>query len=262
MSVLLPFDALNNTRDLGGTSGADGKKIRPGKLLRSGHLYAASEADLARLRASVELVVDLRTAKEQEEKPDPAFGAALVRLPIYDSLAAGVTRDEASDEVAFDMVAHDPEGAAAYMVRTYRGFVRGPFARAQYARFLRLVLEPRDKAVLWHCTAGKDRAGFAAILIQEILGVDRAEIRADYLATNDCLAEECRFLVRFLGEKFGGLTPEIELALDRLFGAREAYFDALYETIAADYGDMDGFLRRGLGLTPAELGRLRALYLE
>lgn len=262
MSRLLSFEKLNNTRDLGPLGVQDGRQIKPGLLLRSGHLYFASPRDLDTLRRTVSLVVDFRSGKEQQEKPDPDFGAEYVHLPALDQLAPGVTRDESSDAMTFDRAARDPQGARAYMVGTYREFVISPFARQQYARFLRLLLLPREKAVLWHCTAGKDRAGFAAILLLEILGAEREQIRADYLDTNRYLAEECRFLTGFLGEKFGGLTPEIAAALDWLFGAKDAYFDAIYDACAEAYGGMEGYLRSGLGLTGQELSALRERFLE
>ena len=258
----LQFEKLNNTRDLGGMPTRDGRRIRNGLLYRSGHLYAASPKDLAILRERVGLVVDFRSVSERTEKPDPDFGQMYLHLPVFDIPAASVERDEASQKASFNTVARDPEGAAEYMANTYRSFIREGFARAQYARFIRLLIEPREKAVLWHCTAGKDRAGFASILVQELLGVDRETIRADYLATNEYLAEECRFLVQFLGEKFGGLTPEIEETLGLLFGAKDAFFDTVYETTAQDYGDMERFLLEGLGVTPQERETLRTLYLE
>jgi protein-tyrosine phosphatase len=256
--VQLPLESLNNTRDLGGIQTRDGRRIRKGRLYRSGHLFAASPKDLAVLAERVGLVADFRSLSERTEKPDPDFGQEYVHLPIFDVPAASVERDEAS----FHTVARDPKGATAYMLRTYRSFVTDGFARAQYAKFIRLLTEPRDKAALWHCTAGKDRAGFATILVLELLGADRETIRSDYLATNTYLAEECRLLVSFLGEKYGGLTPEIEEALGLLFGAREVFFDAVYETAAKEYGDMERFLSDGLGITSAERETLRRLYLE
>ena len=51
----IEFERLLNTRDLGGMTGADGRKIRPGKLYRSGHLFAASENDLKKLSEMIEL---------------------------------------------------------------------------------------------------------------------------------------------------------------------------------------------------------------
>ena len=257
----LPLETLNNTRTLDGIRTADGRTIRKGMLIRSGHLYGASQSDLALLRDTVGLVIDLRSGQERAEKPDPSFGAALVELPIYDMQQVGVTRDEVSQKEAFERAARDPKDARDYMAQVYRAFITEQTARSRYARFLRLLLTPPQKAVLWHCTAGKDRTGFAAILLLEILGVDRDTILTDYLRTNDCLKEECAALTVFLGEKLGGLTPQIEEALDDLFLAQRTYFDALYETAARDFGSMDGFIRSGLGITEAEREQLRKLYL-
>ncbi len=258
----LQLEKLNNTRDLGGMPARDGRRIRNGLLYRSGHLYGASPKDLAVLRERVGLVVDFRSISERSEKPDPDFGQGYMHLPVFDIPAASVERDEASNEASFHTVARDPQGAREYMAHTYRSFVRDGFARAQYAKFLRSLIEPHEKAVLWHCTAGKDRAGFAAVLVQELLGVERDAIRADYLATNEYLAEECRFLVSFLGEKFGGLTPEIEQALNLLFAAKDDFLDAAYEAAAQDYGDMEHYIADGLGITARERETLRALYLK
>ena len=145
--MCLQFEKLNNTRDLGGMPTHDGRRIRNGLLYRSGHLYAASPKDLAVLRERVGLVVDFRSVSERTEKPDPDFGQMYLHLPVFDIPAASVERDEASQKASFNTVARDPEGAAEYMANTYRSFIREGFARAQYARFIRLLIEPREKAV-------------------------------------------------------------------------------------------------------------------
>ena len=262
MSTRIPFEKLNNTRDLGGMIGADGRTIRPGRLIRSGHLYFASPADLEKLSRTVGLVVDFRTERERAEKPDPFLpGAEYAHLPAVESLAAGVSRDAKSDADAFAMAARHPDQAVRYMVNTYAGFVTSDYTLAQYRRFVRLLLEPRDKAALWHCTAGKDRAGFASVIVQRLLGVPDSAIREDYLATNTYLAEECRMLTEMAGAQLGGLTPEVSEALDALFGARDAYLDALYDAIDARFGGFDGFIEDGLGLSDADRARFRELYL-
>ena len=45
MSERIQLNGLNNTRDLGGMTGAEGRKVRRGRLIRSGHLFYADEAD-------------------------------------------------------------------------------------------------------------------------------------------------------------------------------------------------------------------------
>ena len=71
ISQRLEFECLDNTRDLGGMITVDGRKIRPGKLIRSGQLFFASENDISRLKELVGAVADFRTDKEVSEKPDP-----------------------------------------------------------------------------------------------------------------------------------------------------------------------------------------------
>ena len=99
MSRQIEFEKLPNTRDLGGMITADGRKIKPGKLIRSGHLVEASETDQEKLAELVDTVVDFRTDTEYEERPEPRIkGTRYCHLPILEEAKAGVTRDEASYE--------------------------------------------------------------------------------------------------------------------------------------------------------------------
>ena len=262
-SQKVQLDKLNNTRDLSGLRTRDGGQIRPKKLLRSGHLYAASDADKAWLSSAVGLIVDFRTAGESQEKPNPNIAhAGYIHLPILQDLTAGITKEKASTNMVIGRLSRDPGGAKEYMMHMYTNFVSGEFAVAQYARFLELLCEERDGAVLWHCTAGKDRAGFAAALVEEILGVSRDDIMEDYLMTNACQKEEVDGLVAMLERKIGSSAPEVEEALRILFGAREEYLTALYRKVEELYGDFGSFLQNGLGFDGVKQEKLRRMYLE
>ena len=262
MSTRIPFENLNNTRDLGGMVGAGGRRIPPGRLIRSGHLYFASEADAAKLEELVDVVVDFRTAGERSEKPDPelAFTEAL-HVPIFGKLTKGVTHEKEA-HVKARLEISDPEAAIASMCATYESFVVGPVPLAGYRQFLDVLLEPHQHGVLWHCTAGKDRAGFAAIVIQWLLGVDEDAIREDYLATNGYLAAEVESLVEMLRNRTGEGGEASDEALRCLFTARVEYLDAALAAAVRTYGSFDGFLSQGLRVTAEERDRLRALYLQ
>ena len=262
MSELIKLQGLSNTRDLGGMSGADGRKIIRRKLIRSGHLHSATQTDIERLSGCVDLVVDFRTEQERAEKPDPALpGAEMLHLPIFESLAAGVSRDEKSDKAAFAMVAKDPDQARQYMINTYLGFVTSDFSIAQYGRFVRLLLKRKDKATLWHCTAGKDRAGFASVLVQTLLGVDRAAVMEDYLRTNEYLAGEIADLCEMVSRMMGGLDERSDRALHFLFGAEEEYLASIYKKTDTLYGGLEKYISGALGVGDEERLLLRSLYL-
>ena len=46
-------------------------------------------------------------------------------------------------------------------------------------------METDKTPLMFHCTAGKDRAGFAAALFLAALGVERETIIEDYMLTNE-----------------------------------------------------------------------------
>ena len=263
MPARLSFENLRNTRDLGGMTGADGRSVRYGRLLRSGHLYTASKNDCTRLCDTAGLIIDLRTENEIAEHPDPVLpGVEICFLPVFESLAAGVSRDAASDEDAFDMVAKDPLAAKNYMTDLYVSFAESAFSLSQYARFVRLLLKHHEKAVLWHCTAGKDRVGFASVIVEELLGVSRDGIMADYLITNDYLKDDIQGLIDLYARKHSNpLNSETRQALVWLFGAHREYLTALYDRITERFGGFDGFLRNGLGITLQEQTQFREIYL-
>ena len=262
MSKLLTFDCLANIRDLGGMPTAGGRRIRPGKLIRSGHLEKLSAADREQLSGLLSLVVDLRTEEERTRQPDQSLpGVENRHLPILNTLTGGITREEEADASVTSDLLLDPEAAKAYMCKTYRDLAGSAFTTSQYAAFVRLLLKEREKAVLWHCTAGKDRAGIAALIVEEILGVPREEIIADYLRTNEYLAKDVRYLIGFVKQQTGTESPLADESLQYLFGAEEEYLAAYYETIEGKYGNYGTFLRKGLGLREEEIAQLKAIYL-
>lgn len=262
-STLLPFETLSNLRDLGGMPAAGGHSVRPGRLLRCGHLADISDGDRDRLAGLLGAVVDFRTEEEKARQPDREIpGAAYYHLPVVDSLTAGISREEEADRRVTSLLLFKPREAKEYMCRLYSGFALGEFALSQYRRFIDILLQPRDKGVLWHCTAGKDRAGIGAVLIQELLGVPRDAILADYLYTNECLARDVRMLTAWVKKKEGTDSPLADEALRYLFGAEREYLRAFYTAVEKRYGDVDAFLREGLGVTDSERAALCGMYLE
>ncbi len=260
ISTYLDIKGLNNTRDLGGMITKDGRKIKPGKLIRSSRLSKLKDTDW--LAENVSLVVDFRSTKEVGEEPDLlAPGVEYLHLPIFEVQGEGVSRDKESRKRIMDSAG--PEEAKERMASVYLRFVSNEFCLSQYKKFMHMLLEPREKAVLWHCTAGKDRTGTAALFIQELLGVGREDIMADYLKTNEYLSEEIHEIVKMRAEKLG--RPMSETEEDTMYTflcAYEEYPLKLYAKAEELYGSFDAFIREGLGISDEDQEILRQMYLE
>lgn len=259
LSTPLGLASLANTRDLGGMIGADGRRILPGKLFRSGLLARASAEDLEAIAQKIALVVDLRSDGERTLQPDPQLaGVQYAALPAVKDVAPGVTREEESLQAVIALMA-DPEKARAHMIQTYRNIMTSPFSLGQYAQFFQLLLEPRDKAVLWHCTAGKDRAGMAAFFVEKALGVADEALWQDYMITNEYLADEVEQLARIFASKGEKLDQE---AVSYMFCAKTEFLEVVAQCIEESYGGYEAFFQEGLKLSAEDLACLRTLYLE
>ena len=257
-SKYIDIPGMNNTRDLGGMRTKDGRVIRPNMLYRSSKLGKLEDKDW--FNQNVALVVDMRSSMEINENPDPYIpGVSYLHLPIFEMQAVGVSRDKESDRRAAPM---DTEAAIKSMSSVYARFVNDEFCLYQYRRFVRLLFDPREKGILWHCSAGKDRTGTGALFILELLGVDREDIIADYLMTNEYLKDEIQEFVDRAAEQSGGMDEAAKKALSVLMGAHERYPLTVYEEAEARYGSFDAFIRDGLGISDTEREELQRRCLE
>ncbi len=263
LSRRIELEKLNNTRDLGGMKTKDGGTVKAGRLIRSGHLFHMTDKDKEILSGLVDTVVDLRTPAEAAQRPDTLIeGVSYCHIPILNSFAAGVTHEKEAEEEAMETLVRDEKKAAAKMVGIYQGFTGQDFPVKQYRRFLDKALEKRDKALLWHCTAGKDRAGFGAAILQRLLGIEEEAIYEDYMATNVYLKEEVDMLLRMSHEELEDPDPLYDAGLLCLFEARTEYIKAAGDKARELYGSFEGFIYNGLKVTTDEIDILRDMYLE
>lgn len=256
-----------NTRDIGGYRALDGRVIRPKRLIRSGALGALTLDDIRILTQEYHLktVIDFRTLEEVEENPDPNIeGVALYLNPILSGAQMGITREGENDAVSMvDMMitygkqlGEHPEQFGAQI---YPPLIREEFPRSQYRKFFEILLKQEEGAVLWHCTAGKDRAGTGTALLLSALNVDRDTIIHDYLLTNTFISVQTEEIIRMVSEKTA--DPQILNAVKVLNSVQEEYLLTVFDTIDEIYGSMETFLETQMGLTPDKLTKLQDMYL-
>ncbi len=232
-----------NFRDLGNHRTQQGETVAPRRLFRADHLGALTAQDVAQIRAlGVRRVLDLRGVNERAAAP-----CALPEVAVH-SLAIEPTIVQKLSDLIADGHRLTPGEVLAHMQDTYRGFVRHNTHR--FAELFGHLLES-DEPTVFHCTAGKDRTGFAAALILRSLGVSEADAMRDYLLTNERLKP--------MEASRHGLAPEVQLVLWRV---QPEFLQAAFDAVDADYGGMEAYLREGLRLREPERERLRELYLS
>jgi protein-tyrosine phosphatase len=258
----IPLDGQPNFRDLGGYRTADGKTVRRGMVFRSGELARLSDDDVARLeQLGIRTVVSFLTDKETEavgrdRLPD---GVREVAQPIESDggLAAKVLKARQTADFS--------EVPVELNIDLHRVLVRE--AREQYAALLREILAQPERSLTFHCSHGVHRTGVASAVLLWGLGVPWEAVRQDYLLSNDCRSEEIekRFgQLRAQAAKLRGIPPEqVDMTnIEAFYRLEGSYIDAARDEIIKRYGSIDGYLRKGLGLTADEIRRLRDQLLE
>ncbi|MBZ4321448.1 tyrosine-protein phosphatase [Streptomyces huiliensis] len=242
---------VRNFRDLGGLPAADGRRVRPGVLFRSGHLARATEADAAFLGSlGLHTVFDFRNAADiaHQGADVPLPGVRHVNLPMSDQTDGDEFWRMVHQGSAEQLHALLSDGrAAARMTASYRSIIT--HRTAEHGGVLR-ALADGDVPALMHCAAGKDRAGLAVAVTLLALGVPRDAVEADYLLSD---APHRRFPVR----RATPLPPEALELLTPLFAARAEYLAEAFATIDEGWGTVERYLSEGLGFSPTDRERLR-----
>jgi protein-tyrosine phosphatase len=239
----LNLAGASNFRDLGGYPAKDGRVVRWRQIFRSNHLGHLTEADIEVLRPlGLKSAFDFRGTEERIAAICGLAEIAVHSLPIEPTVVAAL-RARLAEGVPLSSA-----DAVEVMRESYRNYVRQntPSFRALFAH----LLEDRAPLVI-HCTAGKDRTGFACALILHSLGVPNNLIAEDYLLTN-------RFYRRD-----PTASSDLPEEVRRVLASVEASFLAAgFDAITDDYGGLEDYLSDALGLGARERATLQARYLD
>lgn len=248
----LPLQGGQNFRDLGGYRTVDGRTVRWGLLFRSGSMHFLTAADYTYLESrGIRTVCDFRSSEERTSEPSawPAAKAPHILADDYAmaSLSNGIGLKPGEAPTA--------ENAKAMMTATYpQMLVR---FNSQYRRMFGEMLAGRVP-LAFNCSAGKDRTGVAAALILTALGVPHQTVVEDYTLTNRYF--DPQKVVRnsaAVPAGFDKLPPDV---LRAYMVADPAYIEAALAVVEGHAGGAEGYFRDELGLSRADLVKLRAMY--
>lgn len=257
---VLPLERGSNFRDLGGYPAAGGKRVKWGRIFRSGAMPMLSEADYAQLdRLKLGAVIDLRSIEEREVAP----------TLVDDRTGALFLANDYSAKAMFAALRQRPDGKIDLPDNLYAGLtdLLRPQLRAVFDRLL-----AGQGNVVYHCSAGQDRTGITSALVLSVLGVPRDVILADYHLSTPTRRPEWEMppvdpaaypnnpVVQFYAKAArqpGGAKAEPLYDKDG-----RSHLDKFLAGLETKYGSVDAYLDRELGITPDKVSKLRAMYLE
>ncbi len=252
----LSLQGAPNFRDLGGYETQCGRRLKWGKLYRSGKLSELTEWDIGYInRLGVSLVCDFR--KEIERELEPTWLGE-----EHSHTYAGLAVTPGSSE-SFITNLHNGiiavDDAAGFMKEINRDFVINQMP--QYAEMFRLLLSG-EQQLLIHCASGKDRTGFGAALLLDVLGVEEDIIIDDYLLTNTYLPADQE--IKRLSNTFTDSTgkPVSDDVLRPLLELRPEYLGACFDEMKKRYESKQHFFESALNLDDSSIKVLKDRYLE
>jgi len=236
----IPVKGAFNIRDLGGYTTAAGSPIPWRRFLRADSLHRIPAHEVQHLHdEGLRLVIDLRTNKEVEGDPSPFATFSDVRflnIPLFDDLSP-------------QALSQTPAEGDHPLLAFYMSAI---LSRGQTISTILTEIAQNEKgAVLFNCTAGKDRTGIIAALLLAIAGVPNDQIILDYTLTADYIPDLVAEFLALSAER-GGDTVRYA----RLLESPAPTITATLSYIEQTYGTADQYALNS-GLSPETLTLLK-----
>jgi protein-tyrosine phosphatase len=248
---VLPLEQGSNFRDVGGYRTKDGRHTRWGLIYRSGAQPMLTSSDLDQIRAlGLAELVDLRSSEERVIAPSKIMGVP--------TTAVGYTMA--------DLITTAAPRNGVDLYRKFPVFL-APELKVVFASLLR-----GDTPMAYNCSAGQDRTGFTTAMILSALGVPRDVIVSDYLLSMQYRHPE--FEMPALNPAEHPNDPVVRMFAayrarpnwktpDRLIDDQgRPFLTGAFAEIEEKWGSIDNYLAQEIGLTPLDIARLKAVYLE
>ena len=243
-----------NTRTIGNIENIHGQLVKSNILYRSDNLARLNSLEVNLLSSyGINKIIDFRSEREIIKEPNILpNNCEYIKLSICsDGKLSKELKSILNGTLEIDV--------KKYLINANRDFVLNQ--QHNFSRFIREIIKSNGNPVLYHCTAGKDRTGFATIIILSILEVDREIIYDEYLFSNCCiektinkqLAKVCKIFDIEHKDSYK-LLPLMYVELD--------YINTAFKTIEYVYGDINNYIRKGLGITEEEIQKLKDILLH
>ena len=246
-----------NIRDLGGLVGFEGKTIKYNCFYRGGSLHKVNEEDI-KILISFHLtdMVDFRGEDEFINQPDvKLIGVAYHNFPAIEERIK--KEDVHNDDGNLLWFVSYGKSGFEHMKQQYKNLINDKKSQIAYRNFFKL-LQKDNKAVYFHCSQGKDRAGLASYFIETILGVSGEDKIKDYLYSNIAMEKRVKKILSDIQYK-SFYNEEYHQKLLDVFAAKIEYLQGALEEMENNYGGIMNYIKDVLEV---DIDRFRELYLQ
>jgi len=242
------LDSIQNFRDIGGYVTNDNRRVRWGKIFRSGSFFKMTQRDSLELNSlGIKTVIDIRSDDVKTKHLNRFSQANNIRLPIaYNGYSIISQKVMAGEFLRGD--------AIIYTQDTYKDMVNN-FTK-EYAQFFDSLCDEKNYPIVFYCYLGKDQSGLAAFFLLRALDVPMDVIEDDYLIS-DILIDRTK-LVR----NADSLSESRQEAFTMLSKTDLAYLKYGISCIREKSGSVDEYMLQELGLTPEKRQKLKDILLH
>lgn len=246
---------LVNFRDLGGIKNKDGKKIKSGYIYRSSAPNKLSNRQKNMFnKLGIKHIFDYRGEQEIAVEPDYIGNATYHSLPALKRSESAVP-PSVYRKIISEAGAKEVEISKSLFIQDYKEM---PFDSEAYRKTL---LSLNDFVpIFFHCQAGKDRTGIAAMLILKMFNVDEDVIVENYLESNEYrrkINNRNIWKLKYLARNPYGVKFYKNIGI-----CKEEYIRATMDEIARRYESYQDFLRNEYGIDEKMVSKLKDFYLE
>ena len=250
----------NNIRDLGGLIGFNNRPIKYGKLFRGGALIKVKKQDIPIINSfHLTDVVDFRSSIEFKYRPDYQIeGVTYHNLPTLKEDDKKEMEVQQNDDGNLLWFIKPGDTGHNHLRRTYDELATTDVAINAYKEFFKILTSSNDKTIYFHCSQGKDRAGFAAFLLEIALGASCEDALEDYLISNKAMESRVDTLLKYVEDK-PFYNEQYRQSLFDVFAAKEEYLQSVIKKMNELYGGTMDFIQNVLEV---DIDKLREIYLD
>ncbi|BDR55868.1 tyrosine-protein phosphatase [Xylocopilactobacillus apis] len=253
---ILNFSGSVNLREMGGYPTQDGKTILWHKLLRSGALSNLDKKGQSELvDYGVKYDLDFRSPTELKISPDPNLsGVKYEHLPVYSPDSSSIS----SWRSFTNLIKHHHKFTPASDIGgIYQNVVLNEYSQNTYSKMFHLMLENSEpnQSLLFHCSAGQDRTGIGAALIEKLFNVPDQIIIEDYLLSN--MAYTSRTSEVLTNDDVDEFINQMNLS-----DVQANNITVIFKAIDYFYGSFKQYAKDALKLSESEITDLRKIYLK